>query len=84
LAKQFPNSRTGLVEFENTARRNINENRSLIQALRDNLRIGAHHKMKSKLAQGYHLPKKASQKWARCGQKDFLLGADFNRNLVMS
>jgi hypothetical protein len=34
--------------------------------------------VKSKLAQGYRLPKKASQKWARCGQKDFLLGADFN------
>src|SRR5436309_10006462 len=51
LAEQFPNPRSGLVELENTARRNINENRGLVQALGDNLWIGAQYMIESKFAQ---------------------------------
>ena len=57
LAEQFPNPRSGLVKFKNAAGRNINENRGLVQALGDNLRIGAQHKIESKFAQRYHLQK---------------------------
>ena len=82
LAEQFPNSRSGLVEFENTAGRNINENRVLIQPLCDDFRIWAQHKINSKLAQET-VSKKASLKIRGRAKSDRqrtdLLGAELNR-----
>jgi hypothetical protein len=76
---------TGLVEFENTARRNINENRSLIQALRDNLRIGGATQDEEQIGSRISSPKKSFAEMGALRSKGyFLLGADFNRNLVMS